>query len=152
MRRHVSGYAYVLALIAAATLTAVSLRALSSASMNERRDREAELLSAGMGVERAIGSYYLTSPGSLKELPRGWSDLLEDRRFARTTRHLRRIPLDPMTGLAEWGLVMDADGRMIGVHSLATARPVKRAGFPADHDSFQAADTYAQWRFVFHPG
>ncbi|WP_431112938.1 type II secretion system protein [Variovorax paradoxus] len=87
--------------------------------------------------------------GSLSD-PRGYpgslDELLRDERFPGIRRHLRKIFVDPMTGKAEWGLVQVA-GRIVGVHSLSTAVPIKQAGFDGDDHSFAGAQSYAGWVF-----
>jgi type II secretory pathway pseudopilin PulG len=87
--------------------------------------------------------------GSLSD-PRGYpgslEELLKDERFPGVRRHLRKIFVDPMTGKAEWGLVQVA-GRIVGVHSLSTAVPIKQAGFESEDQTFSGAQSYAEWVF-----
>lgn len=78
-------------------------------------------------------------PGSLEEL-------LKDERFPGVRRHLRKVFVDPMTGKAEWGLVQ-VSGRIVGIHSLSTAVPIKQAGFEGEEQAFIGAQSYVEWVF-----
>ena len=115
-----------------------------------QREREAELLFVGDQFRRAIGSYHDSSAGA-KQFPLRLDDLLRDARLPNTRRHLRRIYVDPMTGKADWGLVMRGD-RIVGVYSRSEAEPIKRAGFAAADAAFETATAYSEWRFVHAPG
>ncbi len=66
-------------------------------------------------------------------------------------RYLRKVYRDPMTGKAEWGLVMAPGGGVEGVYSLSTGRPMKRKGFDAVDGDFERAKTFADWRFLYEP-
>lgn len=112
-----------------------------------QREKEAELLFVGEQYRRAIESYQLRGPGSEKPYPPTLEALLEDRRFPMPVRHLRRLYPDPMTGRPEWGLVRDAEGGIVGVHSLAEGVPMKTAGFSPDQEGFEAATSYREWVF-----
>jgi hypothetical protein len=62
-------------------------------------------------------------------------------------RHLRQIYADPLTGKEEWGLVLDSEGFIVGVHSLAEARPIKRTGWGPQRAAFEEAQSYKEWVF-----
>ena len=112
-----------------------------------QREREKELLFVGEQYAMAIGSYYESTPGAVKQYPASLQDLLEDRRFPVVRRHLRRLYRDPMTGGAEWGLVRQ-QGRIVGVHSLSEQRPVKQDGFAEAYSGFIEAKDYRDWKFT----
>jgi type II secretory pathway pseudopilin PulG len=78
--------------------------------------------------------------------PASLEALLKDERFPGIRRHLRKVFVDPMTGKAEWGLVQ-VSGRIVGIHSLSTAVPIKQAGFEGDEQAFTGAQSYAEWIF-----
>ncbi|MCR6478742.1 type II secretion system GspH family protein [Variovorax sp. ZS18.2.2] len=78
--------------------------------------------------------------------PASLEALLKDERFPGIRRHLRKVFVDPMTGKAEWGLVQ-VSGRIVGIHSLSTAMPIKQAGFEGDEQAFTGAQSYAEWIF-----
>lgn len=143
-RRKERGFTYVgvMFLVVLVTLALSSVATVWQRA--SQREREAELLFAGDQIARAIESYYRRSPGK-PQFPRSLEDLLLDNRYPVVVRHLRRIYRDPMTGSTEWGLVKVAD-RIVGVHSLSTAKPIKTAGF--DQRDFEGAETYEDWKFV----
>lgn len=114
----------------------------------KRREQEAQLLFVGDQYRRAIQSYYQATPGARKRYPPSLADLIEDRRFPRVVRHLRRLYPDPVTGSSEWGVVMK-EGGIAGVYSLSTQEPLKKAAFRKADASFAGASRYADW--VFSP-
>lgn len=148
MRTRERGFTYfaVLALVAITSIGALAAGRLWQTA--ERRERERELLAAGQSVRQAIASYRTLLVGGRRQYPLALEDLLRDPRLPGVRRHLRRIPVDPMTGRAEWGLVRGADGGIAGIHSLSESVPIKRAGFDESELAFANAATYADWRFV----
>lgn len=112
-----------------------------------QRENEAELLFIGAQFSRALESYHRSSPGPEKSYPQTLEALVLDPRFPNTVRHLRRIYSDPMTGAPEWGLVRDAQGGIIGVHSLYEATPLKQTGFAPGQEGFAEAASYRDWVF-----
>lgn len=112
-----------------------------------QREKEAELLFIGAQFSRALESYHRLSPGPEKRYPQTLEALVLDPRFPNTVRHLRRIYSDPMTGVPEWGLIRDAQGGIIGVHSLSEATPFKQTGFAPGQEGFTEAASYRDWVF-----
>lgn len=110
-----------------------------------QRERETELLFVGQQFRLALASYRDSSPPGTPVAPQSLDELLEDPRFPNARRHLRRLWTDPMTGKAEWGLVV-AGGRIVGVHSLDTREPLRTA-FRARDAELAGASSYAQWIF-----
>ena len=53
-----------------------------------------------------------------------------------------------MAKLGGWGLILDANNQIVGVHSESMREPLKRAGFAPPYEDFQKAKTYADWRFI----
>ncbi|MBL8384264.1 MAG: type II secretion system protein [Burkholderiales bacterium] len=141
------GFAYLWLLFAVAFLGAGLAAAGTVWEVRVRREKEADLLAIGAEMRRAIGAYHRATPQAAKELPQKLEDLVEDRRGAAPRRHLRRIYPDPLTGRAEWGLIL-VEGRIHGVFSLARGTPVRRGGFAEADQAFANARTYAAWRFV----
>lgn len=119
------------------------------ASTEAQRAREAELLFRGLAYREAIRSYYHAIPGA-PAYPANLEDLLEDPRFA-NRRHIRRLYRDPITG-EDWHLIRAADGRITGVHSRSTGKPLKTGDFPEELDDFAAATRYDDWLFAYRPG
>ncbi|WP_187364376.1 type II secretion system protein [Massilia genomosp. 1] len=116
-----------------------------------RRERERELLIIGRQFQTALGRYHESElTAGKKDYPASLEELLEDRRFPGVRRHLRKIFVDPMTGNAEWGLVM-LGGRIVGVHSLSDKTPIKQAGFAPEHAALRGKQKYSEWQFLYPP-
>jgi type II secretory pathway pseudopilin PulG len=134
--RRARGFTYIGVLLAVA-LCGVGLAAAGQSWHTAvKRSKERDLQFAGAEFRRALESYYAASPGGTREFPRNLQDLLLDPRHPVTRRHLRRIYVDPVTGRAEWGVILEA-GRIVGVHSLSRERPFRGR-----------AARYADWQFV----
>jgi type II secretory pathway pseudopilin PulG len=114
-----------------------------------KRERETELLFIGNQYRRAIQDYWKMSPGR-RAYPPSIDVLLTDDRFPTPVHHLRRKYRDPMTADGEFEPIMLSNG-LIGIHSVSTDAPIKKAGFPQALAQFENADTYAQWQFIFTP-
>ena len=113
-----------------------------------QRDAEEELLYVGQQYRKAIESYYLRSPGRLRQFPLRLQDLVQDPRFPQPVRHIRRLWPDPVAPDKEWGLIMQS-GAIVGVYSQSTGQPFRSANFdPALPQTFSKAKTYKDWRFV----
>jgi len=127
----------------------ISMMALSTHwMMDSQRSKEEELLAIGREMKRAIGSYYESSPGSLKTYPKELTDLLEDKRYLGMRRHLRKLYIDPMTNQTNWGIVPAPDGGIMGVYSTSTKQPINKNNFAVSEEEFRQAPTYQEWRFV----
>jgi type II secretory pathway pseudopilin PulG len=132
-RRRSRGFTY-LGLLFFVAITAASLAALGQSwSTAMQRERERELEFRGEEIARAIASYVLASPGSPQQYPEKLSDLLVDRRGAKTRHHLRRAYLDPFTGQADWILVPEqslpgalASSRTFNAVHSSSKRPLLR--------------------------
>ena len=142
-----TGFAYLLVLMLIVVM-GLGLGAAGTLWRTEsQRIKEQQLLYIGEQYRKAISSYY-TAPSPDKQYPKKLDDLLLDPRQTVTTRHLRKLYADPVTGNQEWGLVVDPDSQQIrGVYSLAPGRPLKQGGFPFHQKDFEDADTYGHWRF-----
>lgn len=116
-----------------------------------QREKERELLYVGKQFRRAVESYYESSPGALKKYPPSLDELLKDSRFPGIRRHLRRIYRDPVGGGSEWGIVKAPEGGIMGVHSLSTDTPLKKAGFREADKGLAGQQRYADWHFVYRP-
>lgn len=112
-----------------------------------QRQRERELLWVGTQYAQALRSYYRASPG-LAQYPMALQDLLEDKRFPSPRRHLRRLYPDPLTGSLDWGLLRSIDGRITGVYSQDTQRPLIQANFPTQWVDFEGLTQHSDWQFV----
>lgn len=151
LRAHQRGFTY-LGMMFLIAFIGIGLAAAGTVWQTEvQREREKELLFIGEQYAMAIGSYYESTPGGLKQYPASLEDLLQDNRFPAIRRHLRKLYRDPVTGSEEWGLIKQ-QGRITGVYSLALQRPLKKAGFPSAWAAFADAGSYAAWQFIYAPG
>ncbi len=121
------------------------------ASEIAHRDREATLLRTADQIIGAIRSYYRVSPGTVHRLPANWSDLLEDRRFVGTVRHLRQVPRDPLTRERDWVVIRDASGAMIGIHSASSSTPLAQVPVRVAGLTLSPVAHYSDWQFVYDP-
>jgi type II secretory pathway pseudopilin PulG len=112
-----------------------------------QREKEAELLFIGDEFRTAIVAYYETPPDGIKKYPTSLDQLVEDKRHLVPRRHLRRIYRDPMSGMADWGLVRAPDGSITGVYSHSEEAPRKVAGFRDPYEQFSGANKYSEWTF-----
>ena len=146
-RARMRGFAYLWLLFFVAAMGASLAAGGVVWEVRVRREKERDLLAIGAEMRRAIADYYRFTPQAAKELPQRLEDLVEDKRGPAVRRHLRRVYADPLTGRAEWGLVL-REGRIAGVHSMAAGAPVLRGGFEPEYAAFEGAQSYAAWRFV----
>lgn len=150
-RRAQEGFTYV-AVLVAVTIVGVILATTGEVwSQSRQREKEQELLFVGDQFRQAIALYYQRTPGAGKRYPERLEDLLEDKRYLTNQRYLRKIFRDPMTGKPDWGLVLAPEGGIMGVHSLAGARPIKQGNFRERDQTFAGANIYSEWRFVYEP-
>lgn len=151
------GFGYLLLLFAVAAL-GVSLAGIGqSARLATQRAREAELVAIGREFADALASYRARTPDGMPSAPATLDELVEDHRFPFRVRHLRRIYRDPVSGVTEWGLVV-AGGRIVGVHSLSTNKPLRPNAPPGvslggqggavDEGAATPETVYADWVFV----
>ena len=145
-----AGFAYLLLLALVVLIGVAATGAVMMGHHLSRRQAEQALLVAGEEFVAALRSYAAAAPGAAAR-PRELQHLLRDPRVAGVRRHLRAIRADPLTGRAEWGLVRDAQGGIVAIHSLAAGTPIKRTGFEATQASFEDASSYADWRFSALP-
>jgi type II secretory pathway pseudopilin PulG len=136
----------VLVTVVVLGITATAAQQLMSRQAQVERERE--LLFRGMAYVAAIASYYEAGM-TVKTMPRNLEDLERDPRHVQK-RHIRRLYSDPL-GAGEWTLLRDGAGGIRGVASKSTGQPSKRAHFPVGLEAFETAETYADWRFEFHP-
>lgn len=117
--------------------------------VQQRREKERELLFVGKQYIDAIASYYHAAPGGAKKYPRSMEELLRDPRHPNIKRHLRRPWRDPMTGSTEWEIILTKDGGIAGIHSRAAGEPLKQAGFGELEQLLAGKTRYRDWRFLY---
>jgi hypothetical protein len=109
------GFTYLILIIAIAIL-GVALAGIGAlASASSRHQRMVELKWIGEQYRVAVGSYYESSPGSVKVFPKKLEELLIDSRYLTIRRHIRELYVDPLTGLADWREVHAPDGGIQGI-------------------------------------
>jgi type II secretory pathway pseudopilin PulG len=81
------------------------------------RQRLEQLEFAGNQIAQAIGSYYESTPGLAKRYPRTLDELLEDRRFPVTRRHLRQVFRNPLDDQGRWEAIGAPGGGIAGVRA-----------------------------------
>jgi type II secretory pathway pseudopilin PulG len=142
-----SGFTYIGLLILIAILSVAATATIQLGAVVQRRDAEQQLLYLGEQFRLALRSYRDSSPTGTPPFPKELTQLLKDPRFPGIRRHLRSIPVDPLTGNANWGLVRSPEGWIIGVHSLSEARPIKVDNFEPEYASFANKEKISEWVF-----
>lgn len=135
-------------LIAAISLAGIA-GSLESGGYFDRVSKERRLVAAGDKMTEAIQSYYVLSPGTVKQLPRSVSDLVLDPRFLGDKKHLQVVEIDPMTEKQEWDEIRNDKGELIGVRSQSRKAPTIIGNLLAPAGS--GSGHYSDWRFVFKP-
>ena len=143
------GFSYIALLILLALISLVATATIQMGSLLERRAAEEELLAIGTEFRAALLSYAnATIPGQPR-YPRTLDDLVKDNRYPNPRRHLRKIYIDPMTGSPEWGTLPSFDGKgIVAIFSLSDGKPIKINNFDKGMETFAAAATYRDWRFL----
>lgn len=148
-RKRQTGFAYLWVLLLIAFLGVGLTIGAEIYTTASQRDKEKELLSIGRQFRSALARYYgIQTPNGKHSYPATLEDLLQDGRTPGIRRHLRKVFVDPMTGKAEWGLVL-VSGRIVGVHSLSNKTPIKQDGFEVDDLSFKGKEKYGEWKFTY---
>lgn len=156
-KKHTSGFAYVMLLMAIAVLGLFASQALQIGAQVSRRDAEQALLAIGAEYERALNSYagvIQTTPVQAANAaainargPKTLEELLRDPRNPGVKRHLRQIYADPITGRDDWGFIKDESGYILGVYSQSSEQPIKQANFDSAQLHFEGSEEYQKWIF-----
>jgi type II secretory pathway pseudopilin PulG len=150
--RRAQGVVLLAFLLALALAGLGAMAAVDVWSVTRQREREQQLLFVGAQYRAAIRDYYFGGPSAGgRALPASLDALLEDDRYPVPVHHLRRLYADPITGTADWGLLMAGDGIM-GVYSKSEAQPIKQAGFSTADSTFEDKSSYRDWVFAFVAG
>ncbi|HEY0065195.1 MAG TPA: type II secretion system protein [Telluria sp.] len=145
------GFAYLWVLLLIAIMGVGLTVAAEIDATAGRREREKQLLAIGRQFQTALARYHqIPTANGLKEYPSTIDELLQDPRAPGIRRHLRKRFVDPMTGKAEWGLVL-MGGRIVGIHSLSEQTPIKQDGFEPEHMALRGKQKYTDWQFVYPP-
>jgi len=146
--RRQRGFTYLLLLFIVA-VTGVAAATLGMRWQTQaQREREAELLFRGLQLRSALQRYHDQSPDGQPRRPQRLEDLLIDSRGGPVRHPLRQLYPDPFTGRADWVLLRDADGGIVGLHSRSTATALRRQGLPPEvTGGGDTATTVNQWMF-----
>jgi type II secretory pathway pseudopilin PulG len=119
---HVSGQQgfTMVALLAAMLILSLSTQGVvSHLAAQSQREREAQLKEVLHLYQHALQSYYQASPGTNKQYPESFDDLLLDKRQLVTVRHLRRIYPNPyaqhVNPSQAWAITRNAQGRITAI-------------------------------------
>ena len=135
-----AGYTYVAALAILVTATMAAQVAFIPSGNVAKRALEAEIMFQGQAYRDAIGSYWAFDEPAF---PSSLEHLVDDPRES-SLRHLRRL-YNP----EQWTAVYNADGTIQGVVPNRDGVPLKQGNFEADLSELEAANSYADWVFVF---
>ena len=143
-----SGFTY-LGLMAAIVILGIFLTVAGRVwSFSEQRDKEAQLLWVGDQFRMAIARYYAFN----HHYPLTLEIMLQDDASPVALHHLRQLYRDPMSGEADWTLIVDPSGvGIMGVASKSKAVPIKRKGFDDIEAGFADKDCYCDWKFLYIP-
>jgi type II secretory pathway pseudopilin PulG len=142
------GYTYIGLLILVAVTATLSAGLLRTGAVVQRHGAEEALLQAGSDLANALHSYALATPPGKNPRPERMEDLLRDPRFTKiTVRHLRRVPLDPITGQERWGeLLSESEPGIDAFYSLSDLQAV-RTTFQGKYADFARKRYYREWLF-----
>jgi type II secretory pathway pseudopilin PulG len=117
----------------------------------QKREKEQALLFVGNQFRQAIKAYSSHTPAANKQqpYPLQLEDLLKDPRYPSTQRYLRKIYIDPMTGLPDWGVLRLPNGGIYGIYSLSDESPIKRSNFRPNEKGFEGKNKYSDWKFAY---
>ena len=145
------GFTYVALLFALAVFGLGAAWMGETTSRTVQRERERELVRIGLQIQAAIRSYYLASPGSVRNFPRSFDELEFDARYVGAKRHLRRMERDPIANSFDWGVIRAPDGGIAGVYSHSDARPLTAPGMTIELFEVPPGNTYSNWTFAYVP-
>jgi len=124
------GFTYLM-LLFALVLGGITLAALGERwQVALQREREAELLFRGQAIREGIEHYAARVVDGKTAYPERLEDVVTDARDRDVRYHLRRLYLDPFTGAADWLLLRNAGGQIVGVHSRSAATAMARSELP----------------------
>jgi len=142
------GYTYIGLLILVAVTATLSAGLLRTGAVVQRHLAEDALLEAGSDLGNALESYARATPPGQNARPPSVQELLRDSRFPKNiVRHLRRVPLDPMTGKESWGQVLSDAGPGIDAFYSLSDQQTERTTFLPKYAAFADKRHYREWQF-----
>ena len=130
--------------IATLVMTLALALMLGTSGFQTYWSKERRLIAATDEIVVALKAYSNASPGTAKEFPLEFTDLMRDPRMLADKSYLRVLPVDPITQQQEWGVVRNKDNRVIGVHGLSNDAPTLFATL----FSFRGGEKYSDWKFL----
>ena len=130
--------------IATLVMTLALALMLGTSGFQTYWSKERRLIAATDEIVVALKAYSNTSPGTAKEFPLEFTDLMRDPRMLADKSYLRVLPVDPINQKQEWGVVRNKDHQVIGVHSLSNYVPTLFAKL----FSFRGGEKYSDWKFL----
>ncbi len=141
------GATYLLLLFLLALAGAALAQLGTQWQLAAQRDRELELLFRGQQISDALRRYQAATGAGQPAGPGTLDELLDDRRGPVPRHHLRRLFTDPFTGQADWLLLHDSSGAIVGLHSRSTQVALRSHRLPVAVISQRRAPTVGDWRF-----
>ena len=148
-RNFQQGFTLIALLVAVLVCAIMADRVVTVVSQQDQREREALLLRIGANYIKAIENFYESSPGAVKRWPKSLDELLDDRRFVTTRRHLRQLYPDPITRSGNWGIVYSQDGGITGVYSRSDELMIRNVSTTPGPSA--VSQRYADLQFVYQP-
>lgn len=148
-RNFQQGFTLIALLVAVLVCAVMADRVVTVVSQQDQREREALLLRIGATYIKAIENFYESSPGAVKRWPKSLDELLDDRRFVTTRRHLRQLYPDPITRSSNWGIVYSQDGGITGVYSRSADLMIRNVSMTPAPSA--VSQRYADLQFVYQP-
>ena len=143
-----SGFTYIGLLVAVALIGFALAVGGEVTRTAMKREREAELLFIGHEYRHAIARFFRQN----HRYPVTLDELVSVDTGGETPQHyLRRLYRDPMTRAVDWALLPAPGQGIAGIASASTEAPLKHAGFDLADESFESAETYADWIFLYDP-
>ncbi|GAB2883008.1 type II secretion system protein [Uliginosibacterium flavum] len=144
------GFGYLILIFALAVMGLVLAGFGQSWKISSQREKETELLAIGQQFSAAMTSYQRVTPAGQPNTPASLDELLEDKRFPFTVRHLRRLYRDPMTGQPNWQVDV-LDGRIVSISSRSEREALRQPkALPRFVSIASKAEVirYRDWLFV----
>lgn len=148
-KKYQKGFTYLGLMVLLVIIMIVATTSIQLGKIEQQRLAEEELLHIGREFQLALLSYANSTPVGQNQRPKTLQELVKDSRFPNTQRHLRKIYHDPITGKAEWGIMLSSDQqRIIGIFSLSDKKPIKIRNFDSYFLGFDEKNSYQDWVFV----
>jgi type II secretory pathway pseudopilin PulG len=143
------GFTYIAALMAVVIMGIMLGAGGQSWKTAMQREKEKELLFRGIEIRNALVRWHYPQGrgGSPRTRLNDLKDLLKDPRTPGTSKYLRRLYKDPITG-KDWETLRDPMWGVVGVFSASEAAPLKKGNFPKELKEFEGKTKYSDWQFA----